>query len=64
VGTLMYSHEFMAELGAFIRALESQIRQHPELKSSDKHDVMDDLDQAIVSLIAVRMKLFRSLQDL
>jgi hypothetical protein len=58
---LMLSNEFITELGAFIRSLEAQIRQHPELRSSDKHDVIDDLDQAIVSLIAVRMKLKRSL---
>lgn len=59
----MLSSEFTAELGAFIRSLESQIRQHPELRSSDKHDVIDDLDRAIVSLIAVRMKLKASLDQ-
>lgn len=59
----MYSHEFMAELGAFIRSLEAQIRQHPELRTAEAPDVLDDLDQAIVSLIAVRMKLFRSLSQ-
>lgn len=59
----MYSHEFIAELGGFIRSLEAQIRMHPELRSSDKEDVLDDLDQAIVALIAVRMKLFRSLSQ-
>lgn len=59
----MLSHEFITELGAFIRSLESQIRQHPELRSSDEHDVTDDLDQAIVALIAVRMKLLRSLRQ-
>lgn len=59
----MLSTEFIAELGGFIRSLEAQIRLHPELRTSDKEDVLDDLDQAIVSLIAVRMKLFRSLSQ-
>lgn len=59
----MLSHEFMAELGAFIRGLESQIRQHPELRTADEGDALEDLDQAIVSLIAVRMKLARSLRE-
>jgi hypothetical protein len=58
----MLSHEFTNELGALVRSLESQIRQHPELRSSDEHDVIDDLDRAIVSLIAVRMKLKASLE--
>lgn len=57
----MLSHEFTQELGAFIRGLESQIRQHPELRTSDERDVLDGLDQAIVSLIAVRMKIKASL---
>ena len=59
----MLSSEFMVELGAFIRQLESQIRQHPELRSADERDVLDNLDQAIICLIAVRMKLFRSLNQ-
>lgn len=59
----MYSHEFIAELGGFIRGLETQIRVHPELRSSDKEDVLEDLDQAIVALVAVRMKLARSLRQ-
>jgi hypothetical protein len=59
----MLSSEFMAELGAFIRQLEAQIRQHPELRAADEKDVIDNLDQAIICLIAVRMKLFRSLQQ-
>lgn len=60
----MLSHEFMTELGAFVRALEAQVRSHPELRASDERDVIDDLDRAIVSLIAVRMKLNRSLHDM
>jgi hypothetical protein len=59
----MLSHEFIAELGAFIRQLEAQIRKHPELRSSDEGNALDDLDRAIVSLIAVRMKLKRSLDQ-
>lgn len=58
----MLSNEFITELGAFVRQLEAQIRQHPELRASDERDVLDDLDRAIVSLIAVRMKLRRSLE--
>ena len=58
----MLSNEFITELGAFVRSLEAQIRQHPELRASDERDVLDDLDRAIVSLIAVRMKLRRSLE--
>lgn len=57
----MHSYEFTQELGAFIRALESQIRQWPELRMSDEKDVIDHLDQAIISLIAVRMKVKASL---
>ena len=57
----MLSPEFMAELGAFIRQLEQQIRKHPELRVSDEGDVLEHLDQAIVALIAVRMKLKASL---
>lgn len=56
----MYSHEFIAELGGFIRSLEAQIRQHPELRVSDAPDAIEELDRAIVALIAVRMKLYRS----
>lgn len=56
----MLSTEFTNELGALVRSLEAQIRFHPELKTSDEHDIIDDLDQAIVALIAVRMKLRRS----
>lgn len=59
----MLSHEFTQELGAFIRGLEAQIRQHPELRASDERDVIDHLDQAIVSLIAVRMKVKASLEQ-
>lgn len=58
----MLSTEFITELGAFIRSLESEIRQQPELRSSDEQDVIGNLDRAIVSLIAVRMKLKRSLE--
>lgn len=57
----MLSHEFAVELGAFVRSLEAQIRQHPELRAAAEQDVVDLLDQAIVSLIAVRMKIKRSL---
>lgn len=60
----MYSREFMSELGAFIRSLEAQIRQHPELVHSDEKDVIEDLDRAIIALIATRMKVWRSLQDM
>jgi hypothetical protein len=59
----MLSPEFTTEIGALVRALESQVRQHPNLRSSDEHDVLEDIDQAIVALIAVRMKLRTSLMD-
>jgi hypothetical protein len=59
----MLSHEFTAELGAFIRQLEAQIRKHPELTHSDSEDALENLDRAIVSLIAVRMKMRASLYD-
>lgn len=57
----MLSNEFITELGAFIRQLESEIRTHPELRSADAIDVIGNLDRAIISLVAVRMKLKRSL---
>lgn len=60
----MLSHEFITELGAFVRQLEAQIRKHPDLRASDEKDVLDHLDQAIVSLIAVRMKLKRSVDQM
>ena len=60
----MLSTEFTTELGAFIRALEAQIRQHPELRASDERDVIDHLDQAIIALVAVRMKLKRSVDQM
>ena len=56
----MLSNELIQELGALIRSLEAQIRQHPELRSADERDVLEYLDQAIIALIAVRMKLRRS----
>lgn len=59
----MLSSEFMVELGAFVRQLEQQIRKHPELRQADEIDVLDHLDQAIVSLIAVRMKLKAALDQ-
>lgn len=58
----MLSPEFMSELGALVRSLESQIRQRPELAHSDEQDVLVNLDRAIVSLIAVRVQLERSLR--
>jgi hypothetical protein len=58
----MLSNELTTELAALIRSLEAQVRQHPNLRASDEHDVIENIDQAIVALIAVRMKLRTSLQ--
>ena len=59
----MLSNELANELASLIRSLEAQIRQHPNLRASDEQDVIEHIDQAIVALVAVRMKLRTSLQQ-
>ena len=59
----MLSNELTNELGALIRSLEAQIRQHPNLRASDEQDVLEHIDQAIVALVVVRMKLRTALQQ-
>jgi hypothetical protein len=57
------SNELTTELAALIRSLESQVRAHPNLRSSDETDVLEHIDQAIVALVVVRMKLRAALQQ-
>ena len=59
----MLSNELAQELGALIRSLEGQVRQHPNLRASDEQDVIEHIDQAIVALVAVRMKLRTALTE-
>lgn len=54
----MLSSEFNAELGTIIRSLEAQVRQHPQLMhQADERDVLEHIEQAIVSLVAWHIKI-------
>lgn len=54
----MLSSEFNAELGTMIRRLEAQVRQHPQLMhQADQADVLEHIEQAIVSLVAWHIRI-------
>lgn len=54
----MLSSEFNQELGAIVRRLEAQVRQHPELTAqADQDDVLEKIEQAIVALVAWHIRI-------
>lgn len=57
----MLSSEFNQELGALIRSLEQKVRTEPQTWSNDPlvlgASVQDNLDRAIINLIALRLSL-------
>lgn len=53
----MLSSELSQEIGALIRGLSQRIRLDPELQIDDIDDVQRRLDEAIVALCAIRIKL-------
>jgi hypothetical protein len=59
VDALMLSSEFSQELAAMIRSMQDRIRLEPDLKDTDEgYDPRDDLDRAIIRLIALRLSLY------
>lgn len=62
----MLSSEFNQEMGALIRSLEAKVRTVPEHSGQVdrppyqiRNNVLDDIDAAIVDLIALRLKMQR-----
>lgn len=57
----MLTSEFNTEMGALIRSLESKVRLEPTLSHPDggAEDALDQIDRAIISLIAIRLRLQR-----
>lgn len=59
----MLTSEFNTEMGALIRSLESKVRLDPTLSHPDgAEDALDQIDRAIISLIAIRLELTRRQQ--
>ena len=48
--------EFSHEMGALLRSLESKLRFEPELRGSDAGDVLDNIERAIIGLVALHLK--------
>lgn len=59
----MLSSEFSTEMGTMIRALESQVRQHPELLNRDEKDVLADMDRLLVTIISCRILMQQRILD-
>lgn len=55
----MLSSDFSNELGALLRSLEAQVRFHPEVMHEEYLDTLDHIDRAIVSLVAIRIRMKR-----
>lgn len=57
----MLTSEFTQEMGALIRSLENRVRNDPTLTfdTNDKEDVLHEIDDAIIVLIALRFKIQR-----
>lgn len=59
----MLTSEFNTEMGAFIRSVESQVRQDPSLIHSDPKDALAELDRLIARLVAIRLALKQQASD-
>jgi hypothetical protein len=55
----MLSSEFTQEMGALIRRLEARVRHDPTLINADGEDLLFELEDAIVTLCALHVKLER-----
>lgn len=60
----MLSSEFTQELGALIRRLETRVRLDPVLQHENVEGVQKDIEDAIVTLCAVHIRLGRIANDL
>ena len=66
----MLSSEFSNEMGSLIRRLEHKVREDPEMASQVARspewttgNILDDIESAIVDLVALHIKLTRQLRD-